>query len=294
MRELPQVAQLRLDMRVTLLVIVFGLLAPVVVAGSVPGQAVHDLVNSNVEIHQPIVAHVVVALCDNVNQGIVPVPKSLGDGQNPSSNLYWGAAYGVRTFFKRQSHFELLEATWVLDSNVLDSAVFRTRVDREGTELDLFVVAEAWDGSKMAEALSRFLRLAAGHDPIGVNVSGVEGRVRAGGDSAIIVFIGHNGLMEIRPPIQPAPRQGAKARSSMVLACASRSYFLDLLKKGGSHPALLTTGLMAPEAYTLEAALLAFAAGMEPSGIREAAAVAYDRYQKCGRNAARGLFSFEP
>ena len=35
--------------------------------------------------------HVVVALCDNENQGIVPVPEKLGNGKEPLTNLYWGA-----------------------------------------------------------------------------------------------------------------------------------------------------------------------------------------------------------
>ena len=37
--------------------------------------------------------HVFVALCDNKYQGIVPVPESIGNGQNARTNLYWGAAY---------------------------------------------------------------------------------------------------------------------------------------------------------------------------------------------------------
>src|SRR5215510_12112818 len=45
------------------------------------------------------VIHVFVALADNVNQGIVPVSASLGNGDNAKTNLYWGAAFGVRTFF---------------------------------------------------------------------------------------------------------------------------------------------------------------------------------------------------
>lgn len=48
------------------------------------------------------VVHVVVALCDNKYQGIVPVPAMIGNGQDPSNNLYWGAAYGVKTFMKKQ------------------------------------------------------------------------------------------------------------------------------------------------------------------------------------------------
>jgi len=33
--------------------------------------------------------HVFVALCDNVNQGIVPVSAKLGNGQDIKGNLYW-------------------------------------------------------------------------------------------------------------------------------------------------------------------------------------------------------------
>ncbi len=43
--------------------------------------------------------HVYVALCDNIHQGIVPIPKDLGNGQSPRTNLYWGALYGVKTYF---------------------------------------------------------------------------------------------------------------------------------------------------------------------------------------------------
>lgn len=37
--------------------------------------------------------HVFVALCDNVNQGIVHVPEKIGNGQDPKSNLYWKNYY---------------------------------------------------------------------------------------------------------------------------------------------------------------------------------------------------------
>jgi len=54
--------------------------------------------------------HVFVALCDNKYQGIVPVPASLGNGQNSKSNLYWGAAYGVKTYFNKSSEWKLVES----------------------------------------------------------------------------------------------------------------------------------------------------------------------------------------
>lgn len=47
------------------------------------------------------VVHVTVALCDNVNQGIVPVPTKIGNGEDAANNLYWGAAYGVKSFMRK-------------------------------------------------------------------------------------------------------------------------------------------------------------------------------------------------
>ena len=76
----------------------------------------------------------------------------------------------------------------------------------------------------------------------------------------------------------------------MILACKSKPYFLPHLEKYGCRPVLLTTGFMAPEAYTLDAAAQSWLSGADAETIREQAASAYHRYQKCGLNAARGLF----
>ena len=57
---------------------------------------------------------------------------------------------------------------------------------------------------------------------------------------------------------------------------------------------LLTTGLMAPEAYSLQAAIehcySAMDTGGDDSQVRKAAAASYNRYQKTGRRAAERLF----
>lgn len=238
----------------------------------------------------PIVAHVVVALCDNANQGIVPVPASIGNGQDPQSNLYWGARYGVRSFFRRRAGFSLHPIPH--QAPVLDRVLLRRAIDRSGRSASLVVVAEAWDGKYMAAALTRFLRLSAGHDPETIDLDGLS--IRAGGQSSVVAFIGHNGFMDFPAPAPPQPNPAALPRSSIVLACASQPYFGGPLSAGGSHQLLLTTGLMAPEAYTLEAALTAFAGGASPSAIRSAAATAYNRYQKCGARAAARLFSGQP
>jgi hypothetical protein len=270
------------------------LMAAVGSAKTPTGAEVQARVDRDVAQGRPVVVHVVVALCDNVHQGIVPVSGSLGNGQSPRTNLYWGAAFGLRSYLSRRGGYELVAGEWTTPASVLDKVVLHKRVTRGGHKVDVFVVAEAWDGRSIKDAVRRFLRIAAGHDPAGVEVSGISAPLRAGGDAALVAFVGHNGLMDFAAPIRPSARADAPPRSSIVLACASEPFFLGLLREGGSHPLLLTTGLMAPEAYTLDAAVVAFAAKSTPSEVEEAAAVAYDSFQHCGRKAALRLFASQP
>ncbi len=48
---------------------------------------------------------------------------------------------------------------------------------------------------------------------------------------------------------------------------------------------------MAPEAYTLKSALDGWIAGEDAAYIRDRAASAYNKYQKCGIKAAQRLFA---
>jgi hypothetical protein len=76
----------------------------------------------------------------------------------------------------------------------------------------------------------------------------------------------------------------------MILACYSMRYFAPEIQKAGANPVLWTTHLMAPEAYTLEAALDGWIKNEYGTLIEERAAQAYHKYQNCGINGARNLF----
>jgi hypothetical protein len=264
------------------------------VAAAATGTEVEERIRADVTAGRPVVVHVVVALCDNLHQGIVPVPKGIGNGQDPRSNLYWGAGYGVRSYFSRKAGYALRQLTF--SGQVLDKIVLSKELPGTGRTAKLVIVAEAWDGSAMPAAITRFLRLAAGQDTESVPIPGLAGgaEVAAGGNAAIVAFVGHNGLMDAPAQSRPEARKGASPRSSIVLACASKPYFTDLLRVGGSHPLLLTTGLMAPEAYSLEEAVRTFASGGSPMDVRQAAAAIYDRIQHCGMRGALRLFAAEP
>ena len=236
---------------------------------------------------RPLVAHVVVALVDNEHQGIVPVPAALGDGGAPRSNLYGGALYGVRTYFRRHAEWRALPIPPSTDARVLDRVLFHRVVERGGARADAYLVAEAWRGERIADAIRHFLAMNRGEHVESIAVGGVS--VEAGGAAHVVAFIGHNGLMDFPAPTLAHRAAKPAPHASIVLACYSDSYFGGLLS-ADSAPLLTTTGLMAPEAYTLDAALERWFSGASPADVRSAAARAYARYQKIAERAALRLF----
>ena len=228
--------------------------------------------------------HVFVALCDNDSQGIVPVPRHLGDGDDPKGNLYWGAMYGTRTFLERSDAWDLVATADAPGEAVLERVVLRHPAT------GAYLVADAYRGSRIRQAVEAFLDAAAGNSPqvwrVGQAALGIHGAAE------LVAYVGHNGLMEFEVACPPRGG-GVGGRAAVVLACRSRPYFQPLLGELGCRPMLLTTGLMAPEAYTLEAVLEAWLAGQDAAGLRDAAAGAYGKYQKCGLRAAKRLFHAE-
>ena len=233
------------------------------------------------------VVHVFVCLADNRNQGIVPVPAALGNGQDPANNLYWGAMYGVKTFFKRSAEWEEIVSPGAFKTGTIDRAIFRSR----RLKPEVVVVAEAYDGAEMKQCLENFLAASAGDGGRVFGAGNPARNIAAGKWADMVCFVGHNGLMDIR--LDQTPARGGKdgPACAVVLACKSRDYFTAPLAGAGCKPLVLTTGLMAPEAYTLDAVIRSWAAGKPPAEVGQAAAEAYAKYQKCSLAAAKRLFS---
>jgi hypothetical protein len=238
------------------------------------------------------VVHVFVALCDNEHQGIAPVRAELGNGQEPRTNLYWGAMYGVKTFFTRSPHWRRLRCV----GSPRGPGVLAGEVFRAASGPDVCVVADAYDGAQMERTLRDFFSAAAGGRPIELDLTdgGERLSLRAGGGADLVCFVGHNGLMDCRPAEMPRPPdRPAAPRAAMVLCCRSRDYFAAPLRRAGCRPLLTTTGLMAPEAYMLDAAIRSWSRGEPPRAIHREAAEAYSKYQRCSRAAALRLFATE-
>lgn len=229
------------------------------------------------------VIHVLVALCDNVTQGIVPVPAKIGNGDDPANNLYWGCAYGVSTYMKKQAGWALVQKINDPSSGIYERLVFKAKA------ADVYMVADAYAGSKIKQATIDLLEFAAGMRPSVVELD--DGNVVAvGGGADLIVYVGHNGLMDFDVDVLPA-RIDDKKRDVAVFACASRQYFKELVAGAGAHPLVLTTNLMSPEAYSLAALAEGWINNESARQIHERLAQAYHKYQKCGLKGARNLFS---
>jgi hypothetical protein len=225
--------------------------------------------------------HVVVALCDNVNQGIVPVPKAIGNGQDPFNNLYWGCPYGVKTFFKKQPEWIFLKQFNSPAPNIYERIVFKHR------DSSVYLIADAYDGAHIKETTVDFLNYAAGKNEVIVTVNGVS--IKAGGSADLLCYVGHDGLMDFSLDNYPS-KSGTAKKETIILACQSKYYFTPALKASQAHPLLWTSGLMCPEAYTLSAACQGWVLHESNADIRERAAKAYNTYQKCGMTGARNLF----
>lgn len=228
--------------------------------------------------------HVFVALADNQNQGIVPVPARLGNGQDPDRNLYWGSAYGIKTFFSRSTDWTLLTSSPDPHPGILERCVFKHRT------ANVYLVADAYRGNEIRQAILSFLDSAAGagQETITVRSEMSTLTINIKGGSNLVAYVGHDGLMDFRLPLLPTKKNDTR-RDAIILACASKSYFAEPLRTSGAYPLLWTTGLMAPEAYTLKSALDGWIAREQNEQIADRAAVAYDKYQKCGLRGARKL-----
>lgn len=228
--------------------------------------------------------YVIVALCDNVHQGIVPVAPALGNGDDAERNLYWGARFGVKTFFKSSRDWRLASDVQNPAPKVLERLVFKH------ARLDAYLVADAYRGSEIRQATADFLLAASGNANPTVEVGGKTYGLSRGASSHLLAYVGHDGLMDFRLSYTPK-RKDDVMRDAVVLACASKRYFDDPLRQSGANPLLWTTNLMAPEAYVLDAAVTGWLAGEEGEAVRQRAAKAYDKYQSCGAKAAQSLFA---
>ncbi|NNE93108.1 MAG: hypothetical protein HKN23_15805 [Verrucomicrobiales bacterium] len=216
--------------------------------------------------------HVIVALCDNESQGIMPVNARIGNGDDLHNNLYWGCSDGFGRFFKNSKEWELTktETADVPDAEVLQRLTF------VHNKTGAMLLAEAWRGREIRKATEHLFHL-----------------LESDGGPDLVAYIGHNGLMDFvldsRNSVKPDETRNKK--SAIVLCCKSDAFFSARLKRAEVEPVLMTDQLMYPGSFLLKAALEGWLRKEKPDEIRERAARAYATNQKISTKAARGIFT---
>lgn len=223
--------------------------------------------------------HVFVALCDNQYQGIVKVPPKIGNGQNAATNLYWGAGYGIKTYFSKSKNWQLVK-TFKANGMVLERLVFKHKTQ------NYYLIADAYNGKNIKDCTIQFFNSLAGNNKQKIMVDSME--IGINGNASLVAYIGHNGLMDFELP-NTFKNTDKIERSCIALACISRAYFESFIRTANALPLLLTNTLMCPEAYTLHDALEAYLKKESNNEVRNKAAIAYAKYQKCSVKAAKNI-----
>jgi hypothetical protein len=211
---------------------------------------------------------VFVALCDNEHQGIAPVPAKIGNGDDPERNLYWGCTEGLKGVFDQS-------ATWTLVEKVEkpeDEYVLRRRIYRHKMG-KLTLDAHAYRGSSIKNCIQDF--------EIALQLGAYD----------LVVFLGHNGLMDFDLPELKSVARIGKKPDCIVLCCKSEPYFKTRILSLEGRPILLTTQLMYPGAFILHDVIKVWRKGDDLKAIRKCAGSAYARNQNLSNKTGRGVFA---
>ncbi len=210
--------------------------------------------------------HVFVALADNEHQGIAKVPAKIGNGDDATTNLYWGTTDGFKSVFGRSKAWKLEKTEENPTAEVLERRSYRH------VAKDCVLVAEAWRGKDIHQCLEAFF-------------ANLRDR-----KSDLTAFIGHNGLMDEAVNVS-AVDASAKSTDAIILCCMSASYFRPHLEALKVRPVLTTEQLMYPGSFLLRDALEVWLRNGPRSEIRMAAAKAYASNQNISVKAAAGVFT---
>src|ERR1039457_4844635 len=116
------------------------------------------LLQLSLSIAQTQFIHVFVALCDNESQGIIPVPKKIGNGNDSDNNLYWGCGFGMRTYFKNATEWQFVTSIKNPNKVILERCIYKHKTK------DAILVADAYKGTCMRDCLNDFFLSSAGSD----------------------------------------------------------------------------------------------------------------------------------
>ena len=252
----------------------------------------------------PLVITQYVALCDNEHQNIAPVSKRLGDGDNPDTNLYWGAAFGYRTFFKKQRAWKH-DITIYGETKISETLVFSRTIQPDGAWIKsglekpfkVYLVIIGYRGRYIQETVEEYFNALYGEADYPLQLP--DGKiVHGGGKSHVVSYAGHDYIMDLddmgESLINKYRTGQTRAKATMSLCCYSRFHFAPGICSPNNSILLLTESLMAPEAYTAGALYDGLLKGLDQKAIFRKGIEAYAKYQRISVGTAKRMFVLDP
>lgn len=234
------------------------------------------------------VIHIYVALCDNASQSIAPVPKRIGNGDDPANNLYWGCSDGAKPIFSKSPLWKKISSGKVEGKpEILERIVF------SHTKQKAILVIDAWRGSKIEPCLTEFCQALAGQqfNSLEIEHTSTRRQLNISGGADLVGFIGHNGLMDFHIPELTANPNRKGNPDTLVLCCKSHRFFEQRIQKAGATPLVLTATNMYPGAFILRDVLEGWFKNEKPSQLRLRAAKAYAKNQSISTKSALSVFA---
>ncbi len=234
----------------------------------------------------PLLVHIFVPLCDNENQGIVPTTESLGNGMSLKSNLYWATSKGVKRFYKESPDWKIIGNKFNIDSNVLERVVFKKNYNNNAI---VYLIADAYRGDRMNSCLADYFNALSGNRLDSITLEGEKYEVAAHSD--LLIFNGHNGLMDDHPDILPPKTHVSK--DAVSISCISAKYFKGYYEYTNSFPLVNTNHLLYPGAFISEGIINKWAELGSAQECKIAAGNSYYKYKpKSGSNGSQNLFNY--
>jgi len=246
-------------------------------------QSSFDSLKNKMENGETITIHLRIPLCDNKNQGIMPVSETLGNGLDLKNNLYWGAKYGFKNHFRRHTDWSLVSSELDITDEILERVVLSKNLASGSTA---YIVADAYRGDKMKKCLTDYFSSLSGNNMEETQIN--KETIGLSSNADLLIFNGHNGLMDFN--LELTASKDEVIRGTSVIGCVSHYYFKEHLLASNGYPIIMTTNLMAPEAYVVESVIDSWLKLEEGTEIRKSAGRGYHKYQKCGITEATKLF----
>ncbi len=238
---------------------------------------------------KPLVVHLFVPLCDNEHQGIVPTTASLGNGFSLRSNLYWATTNGIKRYFKEKKAWKLLQSIKDVykDSVVLERVIFKRTYPNKAT---VYLVADAYRGDKMLATLNHFSRAMSNTYTKNIRLPD-SSKISIHGGADLVVFNGHNGLLDFTEDIPTKFYNTTKSQKDMVaIACFANEYFEIEALRAQAYPIVRAKSTLHPGAFVISAILDDWAMLKPVEDMRLSAGKAYCDIHDCSIETSKNLF----